>query len=201
VKLEHINVDVSEGRMAHTKESNEFYESKVALEDSAAAVLVINSDDIKCVSFSTSGEKDKSVKPPTFRNKIKALEVNAELSKHALSSVRLTVLGFEESNRNGEACRASSDKTGIRKSETENDGCDAGYVPTETSRIMRNVIMIGIAFMVHFTSFCGTSNLQSSINADRGLGTVSLMSIFISMMISTIFLPVVVIRLVMPLVF
>jgi hypothetical protein len=168
---------------------------------SAPAVLVINSDAIKSVSFRKSGEKDKSDKPPTSSNEMNVLEVDAELSKHNLPSVELNAVSLEESNQNGEACRASRDKTGIRKTETENDGCDGGYAPGETSRIMRNVIVIGTAFMVHFTAFCGTSNLQSSINADEGLGTVSLMSIFISMMISTIFLPVIVIRLVIPIVF
>ncbi|XP_048507028.1 UNC93-like protein isoform X2 [Athalia rosae] len=64
------------------------------------------------------------------------------------------------------------------------------FLPSERWRIMRNILMIGFAFMVHFTAFMGASNLQSSVNADQSLGTFSLASIYGSLILSNIFLPV-----------
>lgn len=64
----------------------------------------------------------------------------------------------------------------------------------ENLRINKNVIVLGIAFMVHFTAFHGTANLQSSINASESMGTYTLASIYGSLILSNIFLPVIVIR-------
>lgn len=64
----------------------------------------------------------------------------------------------------------------------------------EKLRIVKNVVVLGIAFMVHFTAFHGTANLQSSVNADASLGTFTLASIYGSLILSNIFLPVIVIR-------
>ncbi|OXU27596.1 hypothetical protein TSAR_007442 [Trichomalopsis sarcophagae] len=43
--------------------------------------------------------------------------------------------------------------------------------------------------MVQFTAFQGTANLQSSINASDGLGTVSLSAIYAALVLSCIFVP------------
>ncbi|XP_021916990.1 UNC93-like protein isoform X2 [Zootermopsis nevadensis] len=155
------------------------------------AVLEVNDDVVKYASFSTSDERNNNDNIPTSSYKMKVLEVNAELSKHNLPANLLIAVSLEGSSQNSEGCRSTDS---ANKFEVENGGCVEGFAPGETSRIMRNVIVISIAFMVHFTAFCGTSNLQSSINAVGGLGTASLMSIYVSMMISTIFLPVIVIR-------
>lgn len=64
----------------------------------------------------------------------------------------------------------------------------------EKLRIVKNVVVLGIAFMVHFTAFHGTANLQSSVNSDASLGTFTLASIYGSLILSNIFLPVIVIR-------
>lgn len=64
----------------------------------------------------------------------------------------------------------------------------------EHLRITKNVVIIGIAFMLHFTAFHGTANLQSSINSDGSLGTYTLAAIYGSLILSNIFLPVAVIR-------
>jgi hypothetical protein len=163
-------------------------------DNSTPAVLQVNNDVIKCVSFGTSGERNDTNKVPTSTNKMNVLEVNAELSKHNLPS-DIIAMSLEGSCQNSEAHGRNINS--IKKFEIENGGCVEGYEPGETSRIMRNIIVISIAFMVHFTAFCGTSNLQSSINAVEGLGTASLTAIYFSMMISTVFLPVIIIRLVM----
>ena len=70
------------------------------------------------------------------------------------------------------------------------------YKPSEKWRIIKNIVVISAAFMVHFTAFQGAGNLQSSVNADEGLGTVSLATIYFSLILSNVFLPVVMIRLV-----
>lgn len=68
------------------------------------------------------------------------------------------------------------------------------YEPREKHIITKNVIVIGLAFMIHFTAFHGTSNLQSSVNSDKALGTTTLAVIYGSLILSNIFLPMTVIR-------
>ncbi|EDW10136.1 UNC93-like protein [Drosophila mojavensis] len=67
------------------------------------------------------------------------------------------------------------------------------YEPRERFIITKNVVVIGLAFMIHFTAFHGTSNLQSSVNADKALGTTTLAVIYGSLILSNIFLPMTVI--------
>ncbi|XP_055372672.1 UNC93-like protein [Condylostylus longicornis] len=71
---------------------------------------------------------------------------------------------------------------------------EKNYSENENYRITKNVVIIGIAFMIHFTAFHGTTNLQSSINSDAALGTTTLAIIYGSLILSNIFLPVTVIR-------
>jgi hypothetical protein len=68
------------------------------------------------------------------------------------------------------------------------------YKPSEKWRIMKNIVVISFAFMVHFTAFQGAGNLQSSVNAEEGLGTASMATIYFSLILSNVFLPVVMIR-------
>ncbi|KAI5633682.1 UNC93-like protein [Phthorimaea operculella] len=68
------------------------------------------------------------------------------------------------------------------------------YKPSERLRIIKNVIVIGLAFMVHFTAYTGAASLQSSINAEKGLGTASLAAVYAGLIISSIFLPAVLIK-------
>lgn len=60
---------------------------------------------------------------------------------------------------------------------------------SEKWRILKNIAAISLAFMVQFTAFQGTANLQSSINAKEGLGTVSLSAIYAALVVSCIFVP------------
>lgn len=52
------------------------------------------------------------------------------------------------------------------------------YARGEKWRIVKNIVVLGFAFMVHFTAFHGASNLQSSVNADEALGTSTLAAIY-----------------------
>ncbi|GLH16690.1 UNC93-like protein, partial [Gryllus bimaculatus] len=63
----------------------------------------------------------------------------------------------------------------------------------EKWRILRNVVLISAAFMLAFTAFFGAANLQSSVNADQGLGTVSLTAAYAALIVSNLFLPSIVI--------
>ncbi|KAK7872329.1 hypothetical protein R5R35_002777 [Gryllus longicercus] len=74
-------------------------------------------------------------------------------------------------------------------------GAGAGpEAAAERRRIVRNVAVLSAAFMVHFTAFQGAGNLQSSVNAEKGLGTAALATIYASLILSNVFLPVLVIR-------
>jgi len=78
--------------------------------------------------------------------------------------------------------------------ETARSNDEFDYKPSEKWRIMKNIAVISFAFMVHFTAFQGVGNLQSSVNADEGLGVVSMATIYFSLILSNLFLPVVMIR-------
>ncbi|KAJ8981659.1 hypothetical protein NQ317_017279, partial [Molorchus minor] len=71
---------------------------------------------------------------------------------------------------------------------------DEEFGPRENWRIWKNVLLIGFAFMIHFTAFWGASNLQSSVNSEAALGTFTLAAIYASLILSNIFLPVMVLR-------
>ncbi|KAL5276959.1 unc-93 family protein [Megaselia abdita] len=64
----------------------------------------------------------------------------------------------------------------------------------EKWRILKNITVISFAFMIQFTAFQGTANLQSSINAEDGLGVISLSAIYAALVISCIFLPTLLIK-------
>lgn len=64
----------------------------------------------------------------------------------------------------------------------------------EKWRINRNILILGFAFMIHFTAFHGTANLQSSVNSDAGAGAFTLAAIYGSLILSNIFLPAIVIK-------
>lgn len=68
------------------------------------------------------------------------------------------------------------------------------FNPREKWRILKNVIVMSTAFTFLYTAFQGMMNLQSSINAEDGLGTISLACIYASLMVSCIFLPTIIIQ-------
>lgn len=63
------------------------------------------------------------------------------------------------------------------------------YNPNEKWRILKNLAVISLTFAFLYTAFQGMMNIQSSINAEHGLGTVALGMIFLSQMISCLIVP------------
>lgn len=55
--------------------------------------------------------------------------------------------------------------------------------------IMRNLLVISLAWVVLFTAFSSMANLQSSLNANAGLGTLSLSTIYVTLVTSCLFVP------------
>lgn len=98
--------------------------------------------------------------------------------------------GTRNSNINGHSTGATTDIG----PNGDNKVSQRQYEPRERFIITKNVVVIGLAFMIHFTAFHGTSNLQSSVNADKALGTTTLAVIYGSLILSNIFLPMTVIR-------
>src|SRR4051812_34835038 len=66
----------------------------------------------------------------------------------------------------------------------------------EKRRIMKNILLISLAFFFNFNSFSGLSRLQSSLFPDEGLGVITQSVIYGTLMISCMFLPKVIIRLI-----
>ncbi|XP_059617664.1 UNC93-like protein [Phlebotomus argentipes] len=66
--------------------------------------------------------------------------------------------------------------------------------PHDKWQILKDIVTISVAFMMHFTAFQGVGNLQSSINAENGLGVTSLSAIYAALIISCIFIPTLMIR-------
>jgi hypothetical protein len=60
--------------------------------------------------------------------------------------------------------------------------------------VYKNLFSVGLAWVFFFTAYQSIANLQSSLNSDGGLGTVSLSTIYVSLIVSCIFLPTVMIK-------
>ncbi|XP_041815347.1 protein unc-93 homolog A [Chelmon rostratus] len=57
------------------------------------------------------------------------------------------------------------------------------------SRNFKNVLVVSVGFLFLFTAYGGLQNLQSSLNAEQGMGVASLSIIYASIIISSMFLP------------
>lgn len=55
--------------------------------------------------------------------------------------------------------------------------------------VYKNLLVVGLSWVFFFTAYQSIANLQSSLNSDGGLGTVSLSTIYVSLIVSCIFLP------------
>lgn len=62
------------------------------------------------------------------------------------------------------------------------------------SRNFKNVLVVSIGFLSLFTAYGGLQSLQSSLNAEDGMGTASLSVIYASIIVSSMFLPPIMIK-------
>lgn len=60
------------------------------------------------------------------------------------------------------------------------------------ARYWKNLIVIGLAFMLTFSAYSALANLQSSLNYSAGLGVASLCAIYIGVIISSLLSPLVI---------
>ena len=56
-------------------------------------------------------------------------------------------------------------------------------------RTYKNIVAIGVAFLLQFTAFNGMQNLQSSLNTEANVGVNSSSIIYVFLILSSIFLP------------
>lgn len=64
----------------------------------------------------------------------------------------------------------------------------------DRKKIAKNVVVVSGGFLLLFTAFQSTSNLQSSINSEQGLGTFTLATIYVALVASCMFVPAYMIR-------
>ena len=66
---------------------------------------------------------------------------------------------------------------------------------SQKNRILKNVIIVSLAFLLEFSAFAGIANLQSTLNNDPDLGTIgttSLAVIYGALIFSSVLLPTIV---------
>ena len=96
------------------------------------------------------------------------------------------------------AAIAVIDNNSTGKTELEN----ANREPTpeeirkEKRRIIKNVLLISVAFLFNFNAFQGLSRLQSSLNRVEGLGVITSSVIYGTLMVSCMFIPKFIINLI-----
>lgn len=69
-----------------------------------------------------------------------------------------------------------------------------GVTLSDSARMLKNMVTLGVSFMVHFTAVLGATHLQSSINKAGGVGTAALAAQYAALVASSLFLSVFLIR-------
>jgi Ion channel regulatory protein UNC-93 len=59
----------------------------------------------------------------------------------------------------------------------------------ERRRIMKNIILISVAFLFNFNAFQGLSRLQSSLHRDEGMGVITSSVLYAALVLSCMFVP------------
>lgn len=60
--------------------------------------------------------------------------------------------------------------------------------------VYKNLFIVGLSWVFLFTAYQSIANLQSSLNSVNGLGTASLSTIYVSLILSCIFVPTLMIK-------
>ncbi|XP_075529468.1 protein unc-93 homolog A-like [Dermacentor variabilis] len=64
----------------------------------------------------------------------------------------------------------------------------------DRKRVLRNLLVVSMSFLLLFTAYQSMQNLQSSLNPEAGLGTASLATIYVALVLSCMFVPTYMIR-------
>uniref|UniRef100_A0A3B3CE74 Protein unc-93 homolog A n=2 Tax=Oryzias melastigma TaxID=30732 RepID=A0A3B3CE74_ORYME len=86
------------------------------------------------------------------------------------------------------------DEGSVESPETPRPLVDTVVTGTMISRNFKNVLVVSIGFLSLFTAYGGLQSLQSSLNAEEGMGVASLSVIYASIIISSMFLPPIMIK-------
>jgi len=62
-------------------------------------------------------------------------------------------------------------------------------VRAEKRRILKNIVLISVAFLMTFNAFQGLSRLQSSLHRVDGMGVINSSVLYVSLVLSCLFLP------------
>lgn len=77
----------------------------------------------------------------------------------------------------------------IKRMKNANDAISELNWTSSGYHIHKNLFVIGLAWLLLFTAFQSMANLQSSLNSDAGIGTLSLSTIYVTLVVSCFFLP------------
>lgn len=136
-------------------------------------------------------EGDRGNMTASFENSHSEAHAGANKAENGDSVYTLSVTtGYDNKGFKGDSDNGGPIKP--RRSTITDDDPNQPKLKLSTKekwRILKNVTAISAAFMIQFTAFQGTANLQSSINAKDGLGTVSLCSIYAAIIVSCLFVP------------
>lgn len=74
-----------------------------------------------------------------------------------------------------------------KENKSENDADSTSEYSKRT--LIKNLIVISLSWTFLFIGFFSISNLQSSLNSDANLGTLSLSSIYVALIVASTFFP------------
>ena len=97
-------------------------------------------------------------------------------------------MGFEDTEGGGTRYNPNKNDSDLIK-EKKND-----HLKEEKLHIYKNVLLISFSFLLLFTAYESMSKLQSSINSVANLGTWSNSAVYASLVLSTCFLPSIIIK-------
>jgi hypothetical protein len=174
------NVNISVVTMTNVKGSHTLSSSKTETNDSVVQNSDIEITDCSKENYNSVEKVKREIKSETRRSK----------SPDVIKGLTDPKILFSDDNNMTTATNV--DETCMNKRIKQKEIESKNII--KKRKIIIDILMVSLAFTVHFTAFIGTSHLQSSVNAAEGLGTRALMTIYVGLSVSAIFLPVLLIK-------